>query len=316
MLTKILLQKGYFPAGMEWFAAIDEEQFEYIKQIIDQSDYYVIILGGLYGTLAPDGISYTEKEYNYAISKNKKIIALIQNNPTEREIDARQLKFTEFRKKVAKGRLVRFWDDYAELASLFSTSLEITIKKYPTQGWIRCNSEKCDIRLEFCDMNSKLPMLNVNRIKTIHIMASGTSSYIQVVNNIIRLNKNKKSTINIYIFFRLGNDLNRINTLKNEYNNWWNNLTKEYPNIKYHFLCIKDFKMSFRGVILNENVGYVGFYIKDNKISGTLENSIFVDKNTDAGKYIIKCFLKCFANYKDYPTLRSCVENSSNSNTI
>ena len=40
---------------MEWFPGIDEEQFKYIKQVIDDSDYYVLILGGLYGTIASDG---------------------------------------------------------------------------------------------------------------------------------------------------------------------------------------------------------------------------------------------------------------------
>lgn len=70
-LTQMLLKKGCFPAGMEFFPAIDEEQFEYIKRAIDDTDYYVIVLGGLYGTIAPDGKSYTEKEYDYAVKHGK-----------------------------------------------------------------------------------------------------------------------------------------------------------------------------------------------------------------------------------------------------
>ena len=73
LLTQVLLKKGYFPAGMEWFPSIDEEQFEYIKQVIDDSDYYVLILGGSYGSIASDGKSYTEKEYDYAVETGKKI---------------------------------------------------------------------------------------------------------------------------------------------------------------------------------------------------------------------------------------------------
>ena len=72
LLTQTVLRKGYYPAGMEWFPGIDEEQFDYIKQVIDDSDYYVILLGGLYGTITSDGKSYTEKEYDYAIKKGKK----------------------------------------------------------------------------------------------------------------------------------------------------------------------------------------------------------------------------------------------------
>lgn len=310
LLIQTLLRNGCFPAGMELFPAIDEEQFEYIKQIIDDTDYFVILLGGLYGSLASDGISYTEKEYDYAVSKGKKIIALVQKNPIQREDDDRQLKFTEFRKKVSCGRLVSFWNNSEELASIFATSLEQTMKKYPEQGWIRCDSEKCDVRLEFCDMNSKISSLKIDRIKTIHIMASGTSSYIPIVKNILRLNRNNKNIVNVYIHFRLGNNIDRIETLKNQYNTWWNNLNKKYPNIKYHFICIDEFKTSFRGVIINKELGFVGFYIRDNSTIGTLEDSIFVDKSTDVGKYILNCFMKCFKGYQECPTLKSCVENS------
>ena len=40
-----LLDLDCIPAGMELFAASSDEQFEYIKREIDQSDYYVLILG-------------------------------------------------------------------------------------------------------------------------------------------------------------------------------------------------------------------------------------------------------------------------------
>lgn len=73
LLIQTILRKGHYLSGMEWFPAIDEEQFRYIKQIIDDSDYYVIILGGLYGTTISDGKSYTEKEYDYTVARGKKI---------------------------------------------------------------------------------------------------------------------------------------------------------------------------------------------------------------------------------------------------
>ena len=66
------------PAGMEFFGAVDENQLEYIKKIIDDSDYYILIIGGRYGTMGDDGISYTEKEYDYAISIGRKILVFIQ----------------------------------------------------------------------------------------------------------------------------------------------------------------------------------------------------------------------------------------------
>lgn len=311
LLTQTVLRKGCYPSGMEWFPAVDEEQFEYIKQVIDDTDYYVIVLGGLYGTISPDGKSYTEKEYDYAVSKGKKIIALVQKNPRNKEVDDdRQIKFLEFHKKITSGRLVSFWNTPEELASKFATSLEYTMKNYPAEGWIRCESDKCDVRLAFVDINSKISSLRINPVKTIHIMASGTSSYIPIVKNLLKANKKKKQLVNIYIYFRLGSDTARIELFKNQYDKWWNSLKKEYPKLNFHFLCVEEFKTSFRGVVVNREVGLIGFYIRLNgNTLGTLEDSIFVDKNTNVGRYILNYFLKCFEDQKEYPTLKSCIDN-------
>jgi hypothetical protein len=65
----VVISAGDFPVQMESFPAADEDQFEFIKSLIDKCDYYVLIVAGRYGTLAEDGMSYTEKEYRYAASK-------------------------------------------------------------------------------------------------------------------------------------------------------------------------------------------------------------------------------------------------------
>jgi hypothetical protein len=64
---KSILDLGHIPAGMEGFPAIDMEQLKYIKKIVDQCDYYILIVAGRYGSVDADGISYTEKEYQYAV---------------------------------------------------------------------------------------------------------------------------------------------------------------------------------------------------------------------------------------------------------
>ena len=46
-----LLQIDCFPAGMELFPAADDDSLTLIRSVIDDSDYYLIILGGRYGTL-------------------------------------------------------------------------------------------------------------------------------------------------------------------------------------------------------------------------------------------------------------------------
>ena len=135
------------PAGMELFPAADEDQFEFIKGIIDDSDYYVLILAGRYGSLAPDGISYTEKEFDYATDKGIKVIALIHGSPddlparnTERDRDLRE-KLARFRDKVTAGRIVKFWTKTEELSGLVATSLQKSIAMFPATGWVRASAK-------------------------------------------------------------------------------------------------------------------------------------------------------------------------------
>ncbi|WP_420830026.1 DUF4062 domain-containing protein [Croceicoccus hydrothermalis] len=52
------------PTGMEAFVASNEDQWSGIQKVIDESDYYVLIIGGRYGSLTSEGISYTEKNIN------------------------------------------------------------------------------------------------------------------------------------------------------------------------------------------------------------------------------------------------------------
>jgi hypothetical protein len=60
---KSILDLGHIPSGMEGFHAADEKQLSYIKKIIAECDYYVLILAGRYGSVDETGISYTEREY-------------------------------------------------------------------------------------------------------------------------------------------------------------------------------------------------------------------------------------------------------------
>ncbi len=62
-VIQTLMEMDCIPSGMELFPAMDEEQLEFIKRIIDDCDYYLLIVGGRYGSTDLDGISFTEKEY-------------------------------------------------------------------------------------------------------------------------------------------------------------------------------------------------------------------------------------------------------------
>ena len=73
-----ILKSGHIPAGMELFTAGDQSQWEIIKRWIDESDVYMLILGGRYGSVeANSGVSYTELEYNYAVESGKPLFAVV-----------------------------------------------------------------------------------------------------------------------------------------------------------------------------------------------------------------------------------------------
>jgi hypothetical protein len=142
-VMQTIMEMDCIPAGMELFPAVDEEQFNFIKKIIDDCDYYIIIIGGRYGNLTDEGISYTEKEYDYAVSKGIKVLAFLHGAPgtipvnkSEAAPEA-QAKLSAFRDKVSSGRLVRFWTTAAELPGLVALALQRTIKTYPALGWVR-----------------------------------------------------------------------------------------------------------------------------------------------------------------------------------
>ena len=134
------------PAGMELFPSANDEQFEYIKRIINESDYYVLIIGGKYGSTDAEGLSFTEKEYDYAVHMNKPILSFIHSTPenlpaNKYELDSKKRKKLDaFKKKVTQNRLVKFWETSEQLASQVIVSLTDAIERYPQAGWIRNQS--------------------------------------------------------------------------------------------------------------------------------------------------------------------------------
>lgn len=105
----VLLQMDCFLAGMELFPAADDDSWTLIKNVIADSDYYLVVLAGRYGSV-PTGEtkSYTHLEYEYALSIGKPTIALLHNSPdtlaadkTERSDEGRS-RLDHFRESLRK----------------------------------------------------------------------------------------------------------------------------------------------------------------------------------------------------------------------
>lgn len=144
-VMQALLELDCIPAGMELFPASDEDQWSLIKRVIDDSDYYIVIIGGRYGSTNESGISYTEMEYRYAVETEKPIIAFLHKSPddikskyTEQTPEGKE-KLGEFR-TLAQRKMVKYWSSSSELGSVVSRSMVKLMKQFPAIGWVRSDS--------------------------------------------------------------------------------------------------------------------------------------------------------------------------------
>src|SRR4051794_5259036 len=119
-VMQALLEMDCIPAGMELFPAADDDAWKLIQRVIDQSDYYVVIVGGKYGTTDAEGISYTEREYDYATSRTKHVLAFLHENPealagTKLELDGDlRERLTVFRRRIEKEHTCKYWNSAQE----------------------------------------------------------------------------------------------------------------------------------------------------------------------------------------------------------
>ena len=142
-VLQAILQLRAFPAGMELFPVADEEQFDFIKREIESSDYYVVIVAGRYGSVDSDGLGFTEKEYDYARSIGKPVLAFVVRDVGKligdklEQADAFREKLALFREKVLQNKLAKFYSNADELKSEVLHSLPSQFNLKPMRGWVR-----------------------------------------------------------------------------------------------------------------------------------------------------------------------------------
>lgn len=145
-VMQCLLEMNCIPVGMEQFPASNMNQMDYIRMMLDDCDYYVLVLGGRYGSLDTDGTGFTEKEYDYAIKHGIPVMSFVVDDigklPSAKcEItDVGRNKLKDFRTKVCSGKLVKFYSDIGSLKAAVAVSLNRCIQDFPAIGWIRGNT--------------------------------------------------------------------------------------------------------------------------------------------------------------------------------
>lgn len=150
--VEAILTAGHIPAGMELFAAGDASQWETIKRWIESSDVYMLILGGRYGSIEPtSGKSYIELEYDYAVSLNKPLFAVvIDDDHLDEKVksDGRKVVETDhgaelkaFRARVM-GKMVRTFSRVEDIKLAVHESMPQLIRDRELEGWVRGGAVK------------------------------------------------------------------------------------------------------------------------------------------------------------------------------
>lgn len=167
-----LLKIDCLPAGMELFPAADDDQWTLIKQVIDQCDYYLIVSARRYGSVDPEGISYTEREYDYATEAGIPVIGFLPRNPGEIIGDKIENgegvaeKLANFQQKI-KSRMVDFYASPAELQANVIIGVTKLQRSKPRPGWVRGDQAMTEEkRTEMAEMRARIAELEAHEAKS------------------------------------------------------------------------------------------------------------------------------------------------------
>ena len=155
-LMPALLDLGLVPVGMDLHGADGAALMPVVQRLIDDSDYFVILLGGRYGALSPLGLSYTHREYIFAATKRKPVVALIHDQPHTLPEDGRepnregQVRRDDFARLLRTKALCHHWHDENDLRALVARVMPEVMRDHPAAGWVRAGQAADD------DQNERL----------------------------------------------------------------------------------------------------------------------------------------------------------------
>lgn len=197
--VQAILDAGHIPAGMELFKAGNESQLKTIYKWIDESDVYMLILGGRYGSIeSKSGKSYTQLEYEYAISKDIPVFAVVLSesfltnkvntlgltNTMEQKAPDKYQAFKAF----VMSKIIREVDDCKDITIQVHATLNEFMREYDLIGWVR-NSNSNDTLQLLSDYNA--------------LLKENNSQNKQIKNLQEQLNKKAKAQFGNYSFDEL-----------------------------------------------------------------------------------------------------------------
>ena len=267
-----ILKAGHIPAGMELFTAGDRSQMETIKQWIDESDVYMLILGGRYGSVEKtSGMSYTELEYDYAIQQSKPLFAVvITESALEVKVKAGGTVCMEkenpkelalFRQKVLSN-ISSFFDDPKDIKLCVHESLADFVANRDLKGWVSAD-EVIDTKPLFdeirklADENRQLKESLAEQEKRFSLQTTKANESFQELRKVLRaieikipasLADGKETKIDLLNLF-YGNKDTLINGVTNAAG------TSEAETFLFYNVCPK---LQVHGLMVNERVAGAG----------------------------------------------------------
>ncbi len=188
-VMQALLEMDCIPAGMELFPASNEDQWSLIKRVIDDCDYYLLIIGGRYGSCNDKGVSYTQMEFEYAVTTGKPIVSFLPQYPDKipsGKTDPENKEELESFKKLAQQKMIKYWDNPSDLGSKVSRTLIKLMKQFPSEGWVKSSSAVDEQSLKEIARLQKENNVLKEQLEKVHTVApKGTEVYAQGEDDIV-----------------------------------------------------------------------------------------------------------------------------------
>ena len=190
-VARRVTDSGNSPILMERFPSSTGRHEDVIKSAIDHAEIIILIIGSRYGALIrEEGSSYTDYEYEYAVSLNKPIIVFmlseerLQEELNKAEKDRRN-KIREFRDKIKAARQVFYFRDTEDLSVKFNTALRVMIGQQciiPIGNTIIDLNYETNSSLE--NVISKLQVLNSIYLRLCKLVGTSAIDYPLTIRNL------------------------------------------------------------------------------------------------------------------------------------
>ena len=198
-VIRAVLEMNHIPVGMEMFSAADEQQWQVIARHIDESDYYAVIIAHRYGSMTTDQISYTRKEYEYAVSRGIPVLGFVIDESTVwppkfvESGDIAKSLLDDF-KSLVREKPVSSWTSAEDLYGKFVVALVKTITVNPREGWVRASGAVGpEVTAEISRLSSENAKLRVEVAQALRETGADLEAELSKIDSLLKATSNSLS---------------------------------------------------------------------------------------------------------------------------